>query len=159
VKTFPRLETSMAGMRGSPLACTDQNILEWGLGIIRHAAAVQSQAGTFKPARDKCCTNSDGDSSLTQGFVGSTVLVGHRSCHNNVGGVVHIEHWEHGSLVQQGSPLVFLVGVLLVCTWHRSLVDVAPASPTTGLTLDGGVGVIGVTPHWSRSFIVLWRAQ
>jgi hypothetical protein len=64
-----------------------------------------------------------------------------------------------GAFTQEGSSLVFFAGVLPVCAWRCSLVYVAPTSPISPLTLKGGAGVVGVTPHRSLSFIDLRRAR
>jgi hypothetical protein len=62
---------------------------------------------------------------------------------------------ERGALVQEGMCLVFLAGVLQVCTWRCSLVYAAPASHVLVLTLNDDVVVTGVTPHQPWSFIVV----
>jgi hypothetical protein len=47
-------------------------------------------------------------------FAVSVVLVSHRSCHDHDGEVVLIELWQCRAPIQEGSPLVFLTGILLV---------------------------------------------
>jgi hypothetical protein len=97
------------------------------------------------------------DSSFTQGFMGPTVFARHLGCHDHDGRVVLIGQRGHGALIQEGPPLIFLLGVLPI--WHCSLVYVASASPVSVLTLKGGVGVTGVAPLRSWSFIGLRRAR
>jgi hypothetical protein len=99
-----------------------------------------------------------GIAQLLRVFIAVGILVGCQSCRSNIGGFVLIGHRECRALSQELLPFIFLVGVLLVCAQHCSLLDAAPASPAHGLTLDCGVGVTGVAPHWSRSFIVLGHA-
>jgi hypothetical protein len=61
------------------------------------------------------CTGGDMNNSLNRGFVGSTALTGHWGYCLHDGRAVLVEHWGCGALIEEGRPLVFLVGVLLVC--------------------------------------------
>jgi hypothetical protein len=97
------------------------------------------------------------DSSLTQGFIGPAVFVGHWGCRGHDGRAILIGHQGHRALIQEGLPLVFLAGVLLV--WRCSLDYAAPTSPISVLTLNSGVGVTGVAPLQSQSFISLRPAR
>jgi hypothetical protein len=100
-----------------------------------------------------------GYSSLTQGFVGPTVLASGWSCRGHDGGAILVGQRECGSIIQDGPPLVFSTGVLLVHAWRCSLVYVTPTSPVSAVTLKGSVEVAGVTPCRSQSFIGLWRTR
>jgi hypothetical protein len=93
------------------------------------------------------------DTLLGWGFVGTVVFVGCWCCHGHDGRAVLIGDQGHGALIQEGLPLVFLAGVLLV--WHCSLVYATLASPVSVLTLNGGVGVTGVAPLQPQSFVGL----
>jgi hypothetical protein len=79
------------------------------------------------------CTGGDGNNSLARGFVGPTALAGRRGYCIHDGEAIHIRHQGCGALVQEGSPLVFLTGVLPICVWHWSMVYAALASPTFAL--------------------------
>jgi hypothetical protein len=59
----------------------------------------------------------DRNNSLNLGFVGSVTLTGHRGCLLRDGGGVLVRHRGCRALIQGGPPLLFLVGVLLVCVW------------------------------------------
>jgi hypothetical protein len=93
------------------------------------------------------------DSSLTRGFVGPTVFTGHWGCHGHDGRAILIGHRGRGALIQEGTPLVLLAGVLPI--WCCSLVDAATTSLVSVMTLNGGVAVKGVAPLQSQSFVGL----
>jgi hypothetical protein len=63
------------------------------------------------------CPDGDRNNSLIQGFVGSVDLAGHWGCCICDGGAILVGRRLCRALVQEGPPLVFPVGVLLVCTW------------------------------------------
>jgi hypothetical protein len=77
--------------------------------------------------------NCASNNSLIRGFVGSIDPVGRRSCCIRDGGAVLVTHQGCGALVQEGPPLVFPVGVLLVRTWCWLPFYAAPASPVFAL--------------------------
>jgi hypothetical protein len=89
---------------------------------------------------------------LLGGFVGSAVLADHQSCRDHDGEAVHVRLRGCRAPVQQGMPLVFLAGILLVCAWFCPLIYIALASPVSTLTLKGSPGVTQVVPHQFRSF-------
>jgi hypothetical protein len=64
---------------------------------------------------DECCACAEGANSPIQGFAGPIILTGHRGCHEHDGDVVHVESQGSGAPGQEGPPLIFPVGVLLVC--------------------------------------------
>jgi hypothetical protein len=104
-------------------------------------------------------TGGDGNTSLTRGFVGPTILTSHRSCRGHDGGVILVGHRGCGAIAQEGPSLVFSTGVLPLCARRYSLVYVTPTSPVFALILKGGAGVAGVAPHQPQSFNGLWCAQ
>jgi hypothetical protein len=101
-----------------------------------------------------CCAGGNGNNLLTWGFVGPIILIGRRCCCIHDGGAVLLGHWGHGTLVQEGPPLVFLVDVLLVCIWHWLLVYDAPASPVSALTVKKHYR--GDKSHASLVLIACW---
>jgi hypothetical protein len=84
------------------------------------------------------------DSSLTRGSVGPTVFSSSWGCRGHNGRAILIRHRGRRALIQEGPPLVFHASVLSI--WHCLFVDAAPASPVSILSLNGGVGEIGVAP-------------
>jgi hypothetical protein len=58
------------------------------------------------------CTSGDGNTSLTQGFVGPTILTSRHSCRGHDGGVILVGHLGCGAIAQEGPSLVFSTGVV-----------------------------------------------
>jgi hypothetical protein len=97
-----------------------------------------------------------GHARVLWGFAGPAILATCQSCRSHDGEAVLIWHRWCRALIEEGPPLVFLIGVLPVCGWHCPLIYVTLASPVPILTLKGGAGVIGVVPNWFRSFVGSW---
>jgi hypothetical protein len=148
--TWRPLQLTSRGLRRCVPA---EMVLNGDRAIDRAVAAVQPHIGIFLPVGDECCAGDDRDNSLTWGFIGPTVFTDSWGCHDHDVRAIPVGHRGHGALVQEGLPLVFLAGVLQV--WRCPLVYAALISHVYVLTLNGGVGVIGVAPLRSRSFISL----
>jgi hypothetical protein len=101
------------------------------------------------------CTSGVGNNSLTQGFVGPTVLVGRRGCCIHDGGVTLTSTGGAEPSSMRAGPWTFL----LVSSRYAYRVDfwlcAAPISPNYELTLKSGAVVTGIVPHWLWSFISL----
>jgi hypothetical protein len=110
----------------------------------------------FDLLRMSVCTGGDENNSLARGFVGPAALVGRHGCCVRDGGAVLIGHRGCRALIQEGPPLVFLAGVLLVCVRCWSSVYAFPASPIFAMNLKSGVVVTGVAPRRSRSLVDGW---
>jgi hypothetical protein len=81
------------------------------------------------------CAGGNGNNSLTRGFAGPVVLAGCQSHCVHDGEAVCIGHRECRISIQEGSPLVILADVFLVCAWHWLLVYATPAYPISVLTM------------------------
>jgi hypothetical protein len=66
---------------------------------------------------DECCACVDESNSPIWGFAGPTIITSHQGCHGHDGGAVLIRLWRGGAPVQEGPPLVLLVGVHPICAW------------------------------------------
>jgi hypothetical protein len=94
---------------------------------------------------------------LFGGFVDPVVLASRQGYHIHDGEVVLVRLQRGGAPVQEGPPLVLLLGVHSVCTRCCPSVCAALISPVPVQNLKSDAWLVGVVPRQLRSYIGLLR--